>query len=324
MMNFCTLFDSFYLARGLALHESLKNTGDNFHLYILAFDEECYQTLNRLGLESVTVISLEEFEDDQLREVKSTRSRVEYFWTCTPSVIRYVLNRFGLKECTYLDADLFFYRSPRILLDEIGSDSVIITEHRYTRKYDQTAESGRFCVQFVSFRNTPDGIRILTWWRNACLDWCYARFEDGKFGDQKYLDQWPGKFPGVHILEHLGGGVAPWNVQQYELSLENDNPAGKEKSTGSVFDLIFFHFHDIKFYSGDRIDLGGYPLSHDVKDLLYKPYLRTVDTMKSRVGDIVRIDDTRKVEMSGWYSIYQHFRKRIMNNIVSRSGFLKD
>lgn len=323
-MNFCTLFDSFYLARGLALYDSLLKTGDNFHLYILAFDDDCFHTLNRLELESATVVSLEKLEDDRLREIKTTRSRVEYLWTCTPAVVLHMLTKFGLDRCTYLDADLFFYRSPRILLDETGSDSVIITEHRYTAKYNQTAKSGRFCVQFVSFRNTPEGIGILSWWRDACLDWCYARFEDGKFGDQKYLDQWPERFSGVHILEHPGGGVAPWNVQQYELSLENGRPVGTEKSTGTVFDLIFYHFHDIKFYSGNRIDLGAYPLSADVKELLYKPYLKTVEIMKTRVGDIVRIDDTRKVEVSGWYSIYQHVRKKLMANIVSGSRFLEE
>ena len=47
MMNFCTLFDSFYLSRGLALYESIKEHTEDFHLYIFAFDDITYEILNK-------------------------------------------------------------------------------------------------------------------------------------------------------------------------------------------------------------------------------------------------------------------------------------
>jgi hypothetical protein len=207
MYNYCTLFDSNYLTRGLAMYESLKLQTTAFHLYIFAFDDSAYKLLTKLNLEFVTVISLEQFEDEKLLAIKNTRGAGEYCWTCTPSTIKYCIEKFKLDECTYLDADLYFFGDPAILIEEMGDKSILLTEHRYTPAYDQSNTSGIYCVQFMTFKNTSDGMKALNWWRNACIDWCFARFEDGKFGDQKYLDDWTDRFEGVHVLQHLGGAI---------------------------------------------------------------------------------------------------------------------
>lgn len=257
MHNYCTLFDSNYLSRGLAMFESLKAHAGLFHLYIFAFDDISYHVLTELNLEHVTTISLGDFEDDALLAIKKSRSKGEYCWTCTPSVIKYCIEHYVLDSCTYLDADLYFFADPAVLINEMGDKSVLITEHRYTPKYDQSHTSGIYCVQFMTFKNTKDGLEALNWWRDACIDWCYARFEDGKFGDQKYLDDWPERFAGVHVLKNRQGGVAPWNVQQYS----------------SYASVIFYHFHDFKFLDEGYVDFGHYELSAQAKRSVYNPYV---------------------------------------------------
>lgn len=260
MYNYCTLFDSNYLSRGLAMYESLKKHSNNFHLYILAFDTRSYNLLQKLNLALVTIISLNEFEDEELLEVKKHRTQVEYFWTCTPSIIKYCIENFNLESCTYLDADIYFFSDPNILIEEMNGKSILLTKHRYTPKYDQTLSSGVYAVQFMTFKNDTNGMKALNWWRNSCITWCYNRVEKEKFGDQKYLDDWTVRFEGVHVLKHLGGGVAPWNVQQYKL---------KEKS----FELIFYHFHGFKFLLNEQVDLAPYQLRKEDIKILYKPYL---------------------------------------------------
>jgi len=262
MYSYCTLFDSNYLTRGLAMYESLKKQSDEFHLYIFAFDDRSCDLLKKLHLDFATIVSLQEFEDDELLKLKEDRSAGEYCWTCTPSIIKYSIEAYGLDACTYLDADLYFFADPSVLIEEMGDTSVLITEHRYSSPYEYFRElSGIYCVQFMTFKNDINGMKVLNWWRDACNEWCYARFEDGKFGDQKYLDDWTTRFEGIHILENLGGGVAPWNVQQYELNKKE-------------FELIFYHFHNFKFLENAKVEFGMYKLDKNDINLLYIPYVK--------------------------------------------------
>lgn len=285
-LNFCTLFNSAYLSRGIVLYESLVQNCKDFHLYVFAFDDKTFEFLSNANYKNLTPISLKQFEDEKLLSIKTTRSAAEYCWTCTPSTILYCLNNFKIDNCTYIDADMCFYSDPNVLIDEMKGNSVLITEHRYTTKYDQTKKSGKYCVQFITVFNTTEGMEVVNWWRERCIEWCYARHEDGKFGDQKYLDVWPEKFKGVHELKHLGGGLAPWNVQQYDFSNEKGVLIGKERSSGKRFEAVFFHFHSLKFFDDDMVLLTdpGYDLNENVIDLIFKPYVRKLNQVKKQIN----------------------------------------
>jgi hypothetical protein len=287
-LNFCTLFNSNYLSRGVVMYESLLKHCADFHLYVFAFDDTCYKFLKSQDYKHLTVVSLKDFEDDELLRVKATRTMAEYCWTCTSSTILYCIKKFSLDNCTYLDADLQFFSDPQLLFDEMGDKSVLITEHRYTREYDQSKESGKYCVQFVSFKNDEQGMNVLNWWRNACIEWCYARVENGKFGDQKYLDDWTTHFEGVHELQHLGGGIAPWNVQQYSFEQMQKKITGTEIISGKKFDVVFFHFHGVKFYNKNIVSLSGplYALNEEVKTIFYKPYIQQLNQAKKLINTI--------------------------------------
>ena len=64
-MNFCTLFNKDYLARGLLLYESLEEQlKDRFKLYVYTFDDESYDYLRVLKLKNLVPIKLEDFENN--------------------------------------------------------------------------------------------------------------------------------------------------------------------------------------------------------------------------------------------------------------------
>jgi len=90
-------------------------------------------------------------------------------------------------------------------------------------------------VQFMPFRNSPGARRVLDWWQARCLEWCFARVEPGRCGDQKYLDLWPELFPAeVHILQHPELTLAPWNAQMFA------------RRPGAALDPVFYHFQGLR------------------------------------------------------------------------------
>ena len=284
--NFSTLFDSNYITRGLALYYSLEKHCADFHLYIVAFDEKCYQVLKKINLSKATIISLTEFEDEELLKVKPARNKAEYCWTSTSSTILYVLEKYKVESCTYIDSDIYFYSSPKPIFDELGSKSILITEHRYSPQYNKEVKSGKYCVQLITFKNDEYGLKALKWWRDRSIEWCFARYEDGKFGDQLYLDDWTERFGGVHVLQHLGGGIASWNVQQYQFTKEYNRLIGTEIRSDNKFEAIFYHFHYLRFFTNGKVELGRRLLSKDVIDIFYKPYIRELEQYKKQVQSL--------------------------------------
>jgi hypothetical protein len=250
--HFVTVFDSYFLPQGLCLYRSLERHCSPFHLWIVAIDEACENALLTLCLKHASVIKISEIENARLLAIKSERSIGEYCWTLTPFLPSHVFSRKSdLDRITYLDADLFFFDSAKALIDEFDRSGkhVQLTDHAFGPEYMQALKYGRFCVQFLTFRNTEPARKVLGWWQDRCIEWCFGRLEDGKFGDQKYLDDWPERFKSeVHVLTQAERTVAPWNV---------DYLAAK----GSGVKPVFFHFHGLRLtgprflvlYSGYRI-----------------------------------------------------------------------
>jgi len=318
MYNFCTLFDSNYLSRGLAMYQSLSRHCKDFHLYVFTFDNKTFEVLRKFNLLNTTIISLDQFEDKELLKVKKERSRVEYLWTCSSSIILYVLKNYKVNSCTYLDADIYFFESPKVLIDEAKENSVIITKHRFSPRYERNDRFGIYCVQFVFFRNNKQSIKVLKWWRNACIDWCYIKKKSGKFGDQKYLDDWPERFKGIHVLQHLGGGLASWNVQQYDFYIRDTQLFGREKKTKKEFKVIFYHFHGLKFLNDNKLDLGEFEISKDVINIFYKPYLGYLEKIKSNILSIdSSFDPNGTVRIKKSLKTILKFIKRRINGVKS-------
>jgi hypothetical protein len=274
LRSYCTYFDSGYLTRALALIESLRAVNESFRLFVLCMDDECLRTLRALSLPEVEPIALGDFEawDPEVAATKATRSRIEYYFTCSPALPLYVLaQRAEIDRITYLDADLYFFANPQPIFEEIGEAPVAIIEHRYPPAIAHLADAGKFNVGFLSFRRSEVALACLRWWREKCVEWCRDEPDGERYADQKYLDQWPSLFPDCRQIAHEGANVAPWNVGRFAMSLRQ----------GRVYvddvPLIFYHFHGLKsltpFIFDPQLQRYAAQLSPVLRKDVYGPYL---------------------------------------------------
>jgi hypothetical protein len=299
MEHFVTIFDALFLPQGLALHASMERHVRNYTLWILCVDSDAYKVLKKIDLSNVRLLNLSELETKELLSVKPKRSRGEYCWTLTPFAPRFVFEKdLSVDRVTYIDADTWFRKHPSPIFDEFeaSNKSVLITDHAYAPEYDQSSTSGQYCVQFVIFTR-KGGEVVRKWWEEKCIEWCYSRMEDGKFGDQKYLDDWPIMFKGqVHILQNKESVLAPWNATRY--------PYGNS---------IIWHFHGFRVINKGLFNrYNYYKIGRLTRINIYSKYIKDV----KRAISILEILDKR-MPCFKQVSLFVYLRRKVYFFVIN-------
>lgn len=303
--EFCTPVTLAYVPRLLVLYRSLAEVCPNFQLWAFCIDADSKALLDRMRLQALTTVAREQLEryDPYLRVVRPTRSEAEYCWTAKASMCLFLLERAQPEAVIYADADLMFFRDPAPLFDESLNYSVLVVPHRFPPGVGWEETHGVFNAGFIAFRRGDEAEAVLRWWRERCLEWCYRRVEDGRYCDQRYLDEWPRRFSGVHALGHPGGGLAPWNTVTHTLASSGGSLTVDDEP------LIFFHYQSLRLYKGlaalrriavlsntyrftpDPVPLvwsiDRYRMADLEEELIWAPYVRRIG---EAIADIRRLD----------------------------------
>lgn len=284
--HFVTLFDSTFLPNGLALHKSLLRQSADFHLWVICLDHTTEKSIKQLGLSHVTTLRLADVETPELLAVKPSRSIAEYCWTLTPFSVDFVFARDpAIERVTYIDADVWFAKDPQLLFTEFDTAGAqaMITPHAYSREYAENIRFGIYCVQFMPFtRNGSAAIRKE--WQEKCLDWCFAVDEPKRFGDQKYLDDWPQQFPGqIKVLESVEKTQAPWNAVDFDPD-----------------QAVLYHFHRLRLASTQRAYVGTYRLPRKTVNSLYRPYLADIREANDELAGLGFSFKAQIQPLTGW------------------------
>ena len=209
------------MASGLTLLDSISQYDIDHQLFVLSLDDETSSSLKKRNAKNCHIIELQELEQviPALLTAKENRSKIEYYWTLTPCILHYIIFIQKLtSSLTYLDADQIFFSSPEDIFHEIKNADIAIMPHRFPNHLKELKVCGTYNVSWLSFNSSENSKSCLNWWMKSCLNWCYARVEEEKYGDQKYLDQFPARFKNVHIIENKSCGIAPWNYEDYTFS----------------------------------------------------------------------------------------------------------
>ena len=322
--HFCTYFDHNYLPRGMVMLESLREHCPHAHVHVLCLSDQCHAALTSLAYPHVSLIRLADLEaaDPELAATRATRSLIEYYFTITPCLPWYLLTRDKpLEEVTYLDADMMFFSSPEPIFEEATGASVIITPHRFSQNIKDKECYGLYNVSWLTFHRTENGMACLGWYRNACLNWCKDILDESRFADQKYLNFFPEGFSQVHIMQHSGGGVAPWNLRDSSITKDDTGPCINN------LPIVFYHAHGFKRLIGPFFSSGlaNYATTVSSKELLFflKKYARALTFAEKKIRGLfneLKLNGIRGNTKNSWFSlikkvIYEYKYKTL---IISR------
>lgn len=276
--RYVTYFDKNYLAKGLTLITSLREHDPGCRVDVVCLDKETRQALLRLDVPGVRPVDITLFEKDdpELSKIKNERSLVEYYWSLTPTVVLRLLEDMPQGEVlTYVDADLYFWASPKPVFEEMENADVLIHRHNFAPESKHLEAYGMYNVGLMCFRASEEGFKVLRWWRKKCLEWCGNYIDDDpeggtRYGDQKYLERFESLSSAVHVCQYIGMGVAPWNHTKFSLT---QNPAGQLCVDGQP--VIMYHYHSFAILApGCALpSTEAYPLTPEIVQRFHIPYL---------------------------------------------------
>ena len=197
--------------------------------------------MRELSLPKVEIIPLAELGAyEELTKAKPQRNQVEYYYTLSPFLPSYLFAQTSADRITYIDGDLYllYLAAPAAQFPRrrFGCHH----PHRFSFEYRNHLQYGKFNVGWITYTRCAEAFDCLNAYRADCAEWCFERLEDSRYGDQKYLDAWPDRYPSLKVIEHKGFNLSFWNVNSYMLRMKDGHPMIDNDP------LVFYHFSSIK------------------------------------------------------------------------------
>lgn len=247
-----------YIGLAQVLERSIKKYNDDVDFYIFVVDEFVDSDKLIIGDKSgqpdniVIAKDVLNFTTEKWKEMSFKYNLTEFCTSIKSMCFSYLFEKKKYEKGIFLDPDILVFNTLDYIYDNLSSYSIILTPHllnvnsisKKLRDNDMM-NTGVFNLGFVALKNNEVSSRMLKWWNERLIDYCYIDYYDGYFTDQKWMDFIPGYFNKGELLvsDHLGMNVAPWNFDERELVVEDDIFYIKDRIDGKVLvPLLFTHY----------------------------------------------------------------------------------
>ena len=267
---YVTIVSYEYALMGLSIGRALQKQGKQSAIYCM--DEKVAELLATANIQNCFIFPPSAYMTNALSDIRKERKDSEFCWTCKSVILTHALQKFPeLDWAIYLDSDMMIYGDPDSGLPENENSNVVLTPHSPSTSHFESfiEKAGEYNAGYIAFRNSTEGCRALSWWRDRCLESCSVNADGEVYADQRYLNLMPELFSGVYISGHAGLNAAPWNILGKSI-----NSSGE-----AIFinqdQLLAYHMQGFKIVSREIFDLycGEQRLPKEVRETIYLPYV---------------------------------------------------
>jgi hypothetical protein len=245
-----------YIGLAQILEDSLNTHNDDTDFFIIVADEFS-DDYNKEALPSNIIIAKNELNisAQNWMDMSFKYDLTEFCTSIKPASFLYFIEKTEYQKIIYLDPDIYIYSSFSPIYEILEHYSIVLTPHITTIKDIYLGDlqessfmgSGVFNLGFCGVSRTSTSNKMLSWWHERLLDKCFNDSYNFYFTDQKWMDFLPCYFSSdeLHISNHLGMNIAPWNFFEREIFIENGNikVRNREKEIESIeFPVIFVHY----------------------------------------------------------------------------------
>lgn len=267
---YCTIFDDNYLARALALYESLMRVNEAATFAFFCIDAKSAGLLTALKLERSIVLTHDEFATAQLLELRASRSQGEYCWTCKPFALLYLMRSVPKADwVVYVDTDMMFFADPDEALPAPDAHYLLAPHGFHSGFAAHEKSAGKHNAGYVAVRCSRQGEQAIAWWKDRCVESCSVIPTATTFADQKYLDRFAELFPFGVSAHHKGLNVAPWNIENFSVKTH----AGRVHVDDVP--LLLYHFQGLQLFDNGTASLyiGDMRIRDVLRVNIYQPHL---------------------------------------------------
>lgn len=288
-----TLCSNNYLAQAKTLGDSIKNFAPDLKFFIGLVDRFSPQ-VDYPGI-AHDVLQVEKINIPGFERLWKKYNIIELNTCVKASYFRYLFrNNPDAHYIYYFDPDIMVFDKLIDLEIEFENHDFILTPHilkpleiseNRPNEYD-FLNYGIYNLGFLGLRNSEQITdSFLPWWEERTLKLGFIKPNNGLFVDQIWFNLVPLFYDKIKIIRHLGCNVAPWNLNERDLTQISDRFIVNNSKN-----LIFFHFSSFKFNNIEKL-FFDYPRNEIfINDVVKKIYgIYCTQLIKNKVKDFSTI-----------------------------------